>query len=121
MLEDSLGAGEPTKGVRVAILNSGIDMSNPYLRKVKSRIKKTKSWVDGPGHEDEVGFGTHAAALILRIAPAAEIFSARISRHRPLGIDSDHVIQVGHVQLCYRAEDLHSVRPSNGVLTMKSI
>ncbi|EXJ93073.1 hypothetical protein A1O3_01629 [Capronia epimyces CBS 606.96] len=77
--------------VRVAILDSGLDPENPSLiedQKLDNpRIKEARSFVHGTeSHDirDEIGHGTHALGLLLKVAPCAEIYVARIARRETL-------------------------------------
>ena len=77
--------------VRIAILDSGLDPENPFLiedqQLANPRIKEARSFVHGTGpHEirDEIGHGTHALGLLLKVAPCAEIYVARIARRETL-------------------------------------
>ncbi|KAH7324147.1 peptidase S8/S53 domain-containing protein [Stachybotrys elegans] len=87
--------------VKIAILDTGIDLEHPDFSKPperrskdgkkaaqqiqeipqRDRIKAWKSFTGGP--EDDVtdsdGHGTHIAGLILTIAPRAELYIARVS------------------------------------------
>ncbi|KAK8092843.1 hypothetical protein PG999_014430 [Apiospora kogelbergensis] len=71
--------------VRVAILDSGYDEdSSFFLAPVRGR--KVKGWTDFAGDSadpvDENGHGTHTVALVMKVAPAADIYVARIARDR---------------------------------------
>jgi hypothetical protein len=77
--------------VRIAILDSGLDPENPFLiedqQQANPRIKEARSFVHGTGpHDirDEIGHGTHALGLLLKVAPCAEIYVARIARRATL-------------------------------------
>ena len=77
--------------VRIAILDSGLDPENPFLiedqQLANPRIKEARSFVHGTGpHDirDEIGHGTHALGLLLKVAPCAEIYVARIARRETL-------------------------------------
>ncbi len=77
--------------VRVAILDSGLDPENPFLiedqQLANPRIKEARSFVHGTEpHDirDEIGHGTHALGLLLKVAPCAEIYFARIARRETL-------------------------------------
>lgn len=67
--------------VRVAILDSGVDMADPYVRGVVRRIKVKRNWTnDDPDNWiDTYGHGTHVARLLIRVAPAADVYIARVS------------------------------------------
>ncbi|KAH8803318.1 hypothetical protein F5884DRAFT_739629 [Xylogone sp. PMI_703] len=80
-----------TEPVRIAILDSGLDPKNPFLiedqQLANPRIKEARSFVHGTGpHDirDEIGHGTHALGLLLKVAPCAEIYVARIARRETL-------------------------------------
>lgn len=77
--------------VRIAILDSGLDPENPFLiedqQLANPRIKEARNFVRGTGpHDtrDEIGHGTHALGLLLKVAPCAEIYVARIARRETL-------------------------------------
>ena len=77
--------------VRIAILDSGLDPENPFLiedqQLANPRIKDARSFVHGTEpHDirDEIGHGTHALGLLLKIAPCAEIYVARIAQRETL-------------------------------------
>ncbi|CAG2005085.1 unnamed protein product [Fusarium graminearum] len=71
--------------IRIAILDTGVDESNPFFRGVRQRrikrdapFKATRSFVGEP-EIDELGHGTNVAALMLKISPEADIYIAKIS------------------------------------------
>ncbi|KAJ5364599.1 uncharacterized protein N7496_010312 [Penicillium cataractarum] len=77
--------------VRIAILDSGLDPENPFLVEdqqcANPRIKDARSFVHGTeSHDirDEIGHGTHALGLLLKAAPGAEIYVARIARRETI-------------------------------------
>ncbi|KAI0017820.1 intracellular serine protease [Xylariomycetidae sp. FL0641] len=77
--------------VRIAILDSGLDPENPFLvedqQLANPRIKEARSFIHGTEpHDvrDEIGHGTHALGLLLKVAPCAEIYVARIARRETL-------------------------------------
>lgn len=77
--------------VRIAILDSGLDPENPFLIEDQQlpnpRVKEARSFIHGTEpHDvrDEIGHGTHALGLLLKVAPCAEIYVARIARRETL-------------------------------------
>ncbi len=81
---------QPTHRVKVALLDTGIDLEHAYFDKQypHGRIKSVCSWVDGKeGVEDawggdESGHGTFIASLLLDLAPNIDLYVARISKSR---------------------------------------
>ena len=79
-------------GVRVAILDSGIDVDHPWVGPIEGAVAveydaDAPSGVrfdEGP-HEDLYGHGTACAAIIRKIAPAAELHSVRVLGTRLTG------------------------------------
>jgi subtilisin family serine protease len=86
---EELSRKDPRR-VRIAILDTGIDMNHVDMLSEKDRIKKVYSWVDGKnGEEDRFGgdisgHGTHIASIVLDIAPNADLYIARITKTRLL-------------------------------------
>ncbi|KAE8450714.1 hypothetical protein EG329_006059 [Mollisiaceae sp. DMI_Dod_QoI] len=79
--------------IKIAILDTGYDPNTPdfHTPLIKSRIKDYKSWVgDSLKPQDSNGHGTHATALLLKTAPFADVYIARIAD------DSDNLSKVGH-------------------------
>jgi subtilisin family serine protease len=87
-----------TGPVKIAILDTGIDLDHPDFNKrakrrskvaaeqlpektQKERIMGCKNFTDGPEDDvtDDVGHGTHIAGLIMAIAPRAELYIAKVS------------------------------------------
>lgn len=91
---------KPHKNVRIAILDTGIARSSsqgpqgiPRLiadRRVHIKFGKTldKSL---PPNEDTDGHGTHAAGLLLKVCPYADIYVYRVLRNDNEPINSKHV------------------------------
>ncbi|KAL8732289.1 MAG: hypothetical protein Q9166_002861 [cf. Caloplaca sp. 2 TL-2023] len=80
--------------VRLAILDTGIDLSHAHFASSpedigavqqqqsgprRHRVKECKSFVgEAAGDRDSVGHGTHCAALLLELSPNADIYVARV-------------------------------------------
>jgi subtilisin len=71
------------RGVRVAVIDSGIDADHPMVGGVQEHVEVT---IDGEGdavfrsdpHGDLYGHGTACAAIVRSLAPAAELVSVRV-------------------------------------------
>lgn len=69
--------------VKIAILDTGIDVRNVAFAQAVSKglIKKVEDFADPTGDGlDLNGHGTHCAGLLVRIAPEAEIYVARVTK-----------------------------------------
>jgi subtilisin family serine protease len=78
-------AGSTGAGVKVAVVDSGIDADHPLVGGIAGAVAVELDdeapdgvrFVDGP-HADVVGHGTACAAIIKSLAPDAEIYSVRV-------------------------------------------
>lgn len=93
--------------VRIAILDSGLDPESPFLIEDQQlgspRIKEARSFVRGTEpHDirDEIGHGTHALGLLLKVAPCAEIYVARVARRQTLDPNTYDDISKARLSLC---------------------
>jgi len=69
--------------VRIAILDTGIDMNHPEIDARKERIKGFLCQMEGlesKANEDTSGHGTSTALLLMQVAPEADIYVARVFR-----------------------------------------
>ena len=84
------------KGVKVAVLDTGIDLDHPD---VKDRVTVAKSFVPGEEVEDGNGHGTHVASTIAGsgaasggaykgVAPAADLLIGKVLGNNGSGADS---------------------------------
>ncbi|KAI3322337.1 hypothetical protein HD806DRAFT_122430 [Xylariaceae sp. AK1471] len=69
--------------IRIAVLDSGVDDTDPTIRPAmkfgRINASKSKSFVGRPNEwQDTHGHGTHVARLLLETAPAAEIYVGKI-------------------------------------------
>jgi subtilisin family serine protease len=78
-------------GVKVAVIDSGIDGSHPWVGGVTGGVVLSPDpdsedvlAVEGP-HDDLYGHGTACAAIIRRLAPGVEIYSVRVLGERLTG------------------------------------
>lgn len=88
--------GYDGKGVKVAVLDTGIDPTHPD---VKDRIAGSKSFVPGEAVLDEHGHGTHVASTVAGsgaasdgaykgVAPAADLLIGKVLANNGTGQDS---------------------------------
>lgn len=83
--------------IKVAILDTGYDKDAIFFNQDRdTRLKGWKDWVDNlPYPQDQDGHGTHVLSLIMKIAPAADIFVSRVSKdEKDLQNASNNIAQV---------------------------
>ena len=89
-----LQATDTGKGVRVALVDTGVNFQHPHLR-VPGRGWRVQ-WLDGEvqsqpgGYADGYGHGTCCAALVHALAPEAELWAVRVTAERPT-TDADRI------------------------------
>ncbi|KAI0379221.1 pfs domain-containing protein [Hypomontagnella monticulosa] len=72
--------------VKIAILDTGIDLSHPDVEARDDNIKGKYNWLDEDlktGVHDRNGHGTFGAGLLLDYAPDAHLYVAKIAEDRP--------------------------------------
>lgn len=99
--------------VRVAVIDSGIDLTHPELA---SRVRLARSFVGGSAETDEEGHGTFVAGVIAAavdnaqgiagMAPSAELLVAKV-------VDGDDLIDVEAEVRAIRWAVLHGARVIN--------
>lgn len=77
--------GATGAGVRVAVIDSGVDADHPRVGGVAGAVafeadpQAVRGFRETPGpHDDLVGHGTACAAIIRSLAPEAELYSVRV-------------------------------------------
>ncbi len=83
ILPDVLWEGRTGRGVRVAVVDSGIDTEHPAL---KGKVKESVEAVPEGGQilfkpstsGDQAGHGTACAGIITSIAPEVELYSVKV-------------------------------------------
>jgi hypothetical protein len=76
---------EPVRRVKIAILDSGIDLPIEVQYSYENQITY-RSWIEGDDTTgtDTCGHGTHAAGLLLKVSPHVDIYVARITQNGEL-------------------------------------
>ncbi|KAH8600194.1 peptidase S8/S53 domain-containing protein, partial [Bisporella sp. PMI_857] len=79
--------------IKIAIIDSGIDMKNKCIKGIlgpekarkHKRIEDKRSWVGAETNiVDTFGHGTAVAYLLLKVAPAADLYIARVSEGKTI-------------------------------------
>ena len=71
--------------VRVAVLDTGFDNETTFFDAPvrRRRVKGWRDWAESSGVPvDENGHGTHTVSLLMKVAPTADIYVARIVKDR---------------------------------------
>ncbi|KAJ5208734.1 subtilisin-like protein [Penicillium cf. viridicatum] len=87
----TVGLKDPSQRVRIAVLDTGYDDNAPFffLPDVEGQLKGWKDWVDGCDQPKDLhGHGTHLVSLVLKCAPEADIYVARIAESPNQLLDS---------------------------------
>ncbi|KAF2872788.1 hypothetical protein BDV95DRAFT_606360 [Massariosphaeria phaeospora] len=76
---------ESPSSVKIAILDTGIDLEHQDMFAVADRIKDIRNWANGangtaiPKGGDSHGHGTHVAGIVLDVAELADVYIAKIT------------------------------------------
>lgn len=111
--------------VKVAILDTGVDLEDSFIRGAKDRIRDCKNWADDREDLDEhhqvhdaSGHGTHVAALLLKTAPEADVYIGRIADQNGCMISPEKISEVSCPRLVeqYEADILPGDQICHGCL-----
>ncbi|KAK1755455.1 hypothetical protein QBC47DRAFT_401624 [Echria macrotheca] len=74
--------------IKVAVLDTGLDIGHPRIQASRERIRDTWTWLDAPEGKkqaepnDPCGHGTHVTGLLLDTAPDCDVYVAQIADSR---------------------------------------
>src|SRR5438105_5401170 len=118
IVPDALWKGRTGRGVRVAVVDSGIDTEHPAL---KGKVKESVEAVPEGGQilfkpstsGDQAGHGTACAGIITSIAPEVELYSVKVLGPNAsgsgemflMGVDYGIKQKIQAVNLCPRPTD----------------
>ncbi|KAI8689253.1 Subtilisin-like protein [Fusarium keratoplasticum] len=104
--------------IRVAILDTGIDDTKVFFRAAKknrtkrdSPVMDQKSFLAGISVTDTDGHGTNVAAIVLKMAPEADLYVAKISK----GHEVDGTHHIADAIDWAIAQDVHIINMSFGL------
>lgn len=75
-------AGQTGKGVRVAVVDSGIHPANPHIEVPVSGVRIGADGETDDDYIDRIGHGTAVAAAIVEKAPEIDLVAVRVFEHR---------------------------------------
>lgn len=85
----SSGKYESQPRVKIAILDTGIDVYNPHIWGSRvgdhNPIKMIKHFGGSERNIDKDGHGTHVAGLVMKIAHHSDLYIAKVADHIPEG------------------------------------
>lgn len=94
---------ESNPPVKIAILDTGVDDGHLVIQSQNQRIKGRVDWTTSSQEvqerktlSDSAGHGTHAASILLRYAPSADIYIGKVSA--AIKPDTDFVSNVAKVR-----------------------
>src|SRR5262249_28583398 len=77
-MTDPFLAGRTGRGIRVAVVDSGISASHPHVARVDGGVEVCADGTLGSDTVDRLGHGTAVAAAIREKAPATELFAVKV-------------------------------------------
>ncbi len=89
------------QGIKVAVIDTGIDLNHPMFAGRLAHSSEWKDFVDGDGNPQEVsgnmyGHGTAVAGLVLQVAPRATILPIRALSPDGSGTTSNLISAIRH-------------------------
>lgn len=98
--QQALCSEKASRKVRVCVIDTGLDKTHPSVLAAVSgdRLRAVKTFSsdstpnEDPTANDQHGHGTHVADLILRVAPEAELYVAKVANARVIPETDFHLI-----------------------------
>lgn len=78
LLEEAPFAGRTGRGVRVAVIDSGVHAGHPHVGGVAGGVYIAPNGIEEDDFTDRLGHGTAVAAAVREKAPDAEIWAVRV-------------------------------------------
>jgi len=79
-------ANSPVAPVRIAILDSGVNLNHPDFKARAKSIKGTYNWLNKRRRHavhDRKGHGSFMAGIVLNYAPDADLYITKIANRKP--------------------------------------
>lgn len=86
--------GSSATRIRIAVLDTGCDNNAPFFHHPDNgpRLREWKDWVDGSDQwQDCDGHGTHLVSLVMKTAPVADLYVARIAESPRTLLESSEI------------------------------
>lgn len=77
--------GRGRERIKVAILDTGIDINHPDVKKEYGRIIECKSFTGGDATVDASGHGTHIAGIVLDLTNNVDLYIWKFTENRIYG------------------------------------
>ena len=102
ILFSGFAANRSLERIRIAVLDTGYDPATTFFKDPdrRRRIRKWKDYVveGSTTGQDKNGHGTHVLSLVMKVAPAADIYVARVARDtKDLENSTGNVAKVKHL------------------------
>lgn len=99
-LRVKLGVGRGrVERIRVAILDTGIDMNHPDVKSQRKRVIEHESFVGGDATVDTSGHGTHIAGILLDLTNNVDLYIGKFTETRLCGERENVMVRNNIVQV----------------------
>ncbi|CAI6089273.1 unnamed protein product [Clonostachys chloroleuca] len=103
--------------IKVAILDTGIDIKHPTVQNHLGRIKKSKSFIGGDATVDNSGHGTHIAGILLDLTTHVDLYIGKFTESRIYEEREDNAVRQRIVNALRHARtewEVHAISLSFG-------